>query len=98
MVERVNQQALEMDARIRCEKTERADVEARLARLTPREREVMALLVTGKASKRIAFELGLSRKTVDVHRGHVMNKMQVDSIVELARIVADPPVDYSERV
>lgn len=84
-------EALQLDRRIRREEAERADVAARLARLTPREREVMALLVIGKPAKRIAFELGLSRKTVDVHRGHVMTKMQVDSLVELARMILHPP-------
>jgi FixJ family two-component response regulator len=76
-------EALELDARIRGEQARQADVIARLARLTPREREVLALLVLGKSAKQIAFELGLSRKTVDVHRSHVMAKMQTDSVVEL---------------
>ncbi len=79
-------EALELDARIRREEARRADVVARLARLTPREREVMALLVLGKSAKQIAFELGLSRKTVDVHRSHVMSKMQIDSVVELVAL------------
>ena len=79
-------EALELDARIRREEARWADVVARLARLTPREREVMALLVLGKSAKQIAFELGLSRKTVDVHRSHVMSKMQIDSVVELVAL------------
>jgi len=80
-------QALELDAQLRLEDAERAEVAARLEHLTPREHEVMSLLVAGKYPKQIASELGLSRKTVDVHRSHIMMKMQVDSLVELARLV-----------
>lgn len=54
--------------------------------LSPREREIMDLLILGKGSKEIASELGISRKTVDVHRIHIMEKMQVRSVVELARL------------
>ena len=86
LLERIRQ-ALELDARMRRKEEERAEVGARIARLTPREREVMHLLAAGKPPKQIAFELGLSRKTVDVHRGHIMMKMQVDSLVELARMI-----------
>ena len=86
LLERIRQ-ALELDACMRRKEEERAEVGARIARLTPREREVMHLLAAGKRPKQIAFELGLSRKTVDVHRGHIMMKMQVDSLVELARMI-----------
>lgn len=92
LLERVRE-ALEQDARLRREKGARAEVAARVARLTPREREVMRLLAAGKSSKQIAYDLHLSRKTVDVHRGHVMTKMQVDSLVELARLVNSHPTD-----
>ena len=84
-------EALLLDARARNEEAQRADIADRIARLTPREREVMGLLVAGKPAKRIAFELGLSRKTIDVHRGHIMTKMRVDTLVELARMVQDSP-------
>jgi two-component system response regulator FixJ len=84
-------EALERDARLRGEKARRADIAARFARLTPREREVMSLLVAGHNAKAIAYELGLSRKTVDVHRGHVMAKMQTDSLAELARMADELP-------
>jgi FixJ family two-component response regulator len=85
LVERVCQ-ALELDARIRREEAERADAAARVALLTPREREIMGMLAAGKSAKRIAYELDLSRKTVDVHRGHIMTKLRVESLVELVRI------------
>lgn len=79
-------QALELDAKRRKEDAERAEVAERFALLTPRETEVLRLLVEGKAAKEIAFALGLSRKTVDVHRGHVMMKTQADSLVDLVRM------------
>lgn len=79
-------QAIELDARRRVEQQRKADVAARLARLSPREREVMDLLVTGLGNKEIALKLGLSRKTVDIHRAHVMMKLRIDSVAELVRL------------
>ncbi|UCE62118.1 MAG: response regulator transcription factor [Phycisphaerales bacterium] len=79
-------EAIDLDARQRLDEAENAAIASRFARLTPREREVMSHLVDGKSPKQIAFELGLSRKTVDVHRGHIMAKMQADSLIELARM------------
>ena len=61
----------------------RADARARLARLTPREQEVMAHVVAGLANKQIATRLGTTEQTVKVHRGRVMTKMQVESLPEL---------------
>ena len=58
----------------------------RLSRLTPREREVLALLVEGRLNKQVAFELGIAEKTIKVHRARVMEKMEAHSLVELARI------------
>lgn len=66
---------------------ERAAVEARLARLTGRERDVLAQVVAGKANKQIAAELDISIKTVEVHRHNVMEKMEAASVAELARSV-----------
>jgi len=80
------EQAISLDAETRRDQAEQADVAARLARLTPREREVMDLLVAGMASKQIAFKLGLSRKTVDIHRAHVMMKLGIDSLADLVRM------------
>ncbi len=88
LLERVRE-ALAIDARRRRAAAARAIVAARAARLTPRERQIAALLVAGKSAKQIAFELGLSRKTVDVHRGHVLTKMMADSVVELARMFSN---------
>jgi len=61
----------------------RADAQARLARLTPREREVMLHVVAGLANKQIAHRLGTTEQTVKVHRGRVMAKMQADSLPDL---------------
>jgi FixJ family two-component response regulator len=58
------------------------------ASLTPREREIMALVVSGRLNKQIAAELGISEITVKAHRGRVMRKMQVDSLAELVRVAA----------
>jgi FixJ family two-component response regulator len=63
-----------------------SDLRARFETLTPREREVMALVVTGRLNKQIAFEIGVSEITVKVHRGHVMRKMQAASLPDLARM------------
>ena len=64
-----------------------ATLRARLETLTPREREVMTLVVTGRLNKQIAGDLGISEITVKVHRGQVMRKMKAASLPELARMV-----------
>jgi FixJ family two-component response regulator len=58
------------------------------ASLTPREREIMALVVSGLLNKQIAAELGISEITVKAHRGRVMRKMHVDSLADLVRVAA----------
>lgn len=62
-------------------------IRERLATLTPREREVMQMVIDGKANKVIAFDLNLSQRTVEIHRAHVMEKMGVRSLAELVRMV-----------
>jgi FixJ family two-component response regulator len=76
-------EAIRRDTRERAVRSEREGVLARFATLTPREREVMALVVRGLPNKRIAHELGASEKTVKIHRGRVMEKMRVSSLAEL---------------
>ena len=75
--------AIAEDTQIRKKQAQQQVVSASLALLTPREREVMDLVITGKANKVIALELGLSMKTVEFHRAHMMKKMKVDSVAEL---------------
>jgi FixJ family two-component response regulator len=59
----------------------------RIERLTPREHEVLELVVAGKMNKQIAAQLGTAEQTVKQHRGRVMRKLQVDSVAELVRLV-----------
>lgn len=65
-----------------------ASVEARLARLSVREREVMEQVLAGRPNKQIAQDLGISMRTVEVHRSNLFAKMEVRSAVELARLLA----------
>jgi len=80
------EQALAIDADRRSRARERAAFLGKLGRLTPREREVMAMVVTGKANKVVALELGISEKTVETHRARVMDKLAVGSLAELVRL------------
>ena len=83
---RAIEQALARAVRDRAERNELEDVRERVERLTPREREVMVLVVSGLLNKQIAFELGTVEKTIKVHRARVMEKMQVDSLAHLVRL------------
>ena len=78
--------AIERDRAKRRDAASLADLSARYRTLTEREREVMQLVVAGRANKQIAAELGLSLVTVKVHRGQVMRKMQARSVAELVRM------------
>ena len=66
--------------------SERADIEARLSALSKRERDVLDGLVAGHANKQIAFDLGISPRTVEIYRANLMNKMQAGSLSELVRM------------
>ncbi|SJZ92221.1 response regulator transcription factor [Consotaella salsifontis] len=71
------------------DRARRADLEARLSRLTARERQVAERVVEGRPSKAIAAELNLSLKTVEVHRHNIMEKLEVASVAELTRLFID---------
>jgi FixJ family two-component response regulator len=78
--------ALEIDRSARLANQEIREIDERLATLTPREREVFFLVATGLANKLVADELGLSEKTVKIHRGHVMQKMGAPTFADLVRM------------
>jgi FixJ family two-component response regulator len=78
--------ALERDRNNRAARREREVLEGRLARLTPREREVFALVVTGLGNKQVGWDLGATEKTIKVHRARVMEKMEAGSLAELVRM------------
>ena len=82
--------ALATNARHQANQETQATVATRLAQLTPREHEVMRLVLAGKFNKVIADELNISMRTVEVHRSRVFEKMGVRSAVELAQLLAQP--------
>lgn len=88
LVERIRA-AIDADRAARGAARERDDVRGRLARLTPRERQVMELLVKGETTKEIAYDLHLSARTVEAHRRTVLRKMNVTSAAQLVRVVIE---------
>ena len=89
------QQALQRDRAAREQLADINDLEVRYRSSTAREREVMALVISGMLNKHIAAKIGASEATVKIHRGHLMEKMQADSLIELVRM-ADK-LDLSPR-
>ncbi len=81
-------EALQHDKSRRCQDGMKAEIEAQLATLTEREREVMTCILAGKLNKVIADELQIAMRTVEVHRAHIFEKMGVRSAVELAQLVS----------
>ena len=80
------ERALRQDRVSRQEAAEHAKLVARYESLTPREREVLPLLVGGLLNKQAAFELGITEYTVQIHRGHIMRKMEADSFATLVKL------------
>ena len=87
--------AILKDVRQRRDQAERESVLLRFETLTPREREVMALVVRGMLNKQIAHELGTSLRTIKTHRGRVMEKMKVQSVADL--LLASQKIDIAPK-
>ncbi|MCI0668335.1 MAG: response regulator transcription factor [Methylococcaceae bacterium] len=81
--------ALELDDRNRAVLIQREQVSRNLNSLTDRERQILERVVDGKSNKTIAAELYLSQRTIEVHRAHVMEKMQADSVAHLVRMIVN---------
>lgn len=71
------------------QRARRLEIEARYSRLSPRERDVFAHLISGQLNKQVGFDLGISEQTTKIHRHRVFEKMEADSIVHLARMAAE---------
>jgi two-component system, LuxR family, response regulator FixJ len=88
LIDRI-QRALERDRHTRAHLAQHAAIRTRLDTLTPREREVLLLMIRGKANKVMAGDLGVSQRTVEIHRARVMEKSGADSLAQLVRMVTD---------
>ena len=91
--------ALAQNREARLKRAELADLHQRLSSLTPREREVLPLVISGLLNKQAAAELGISEVTLQIHRGNIMKKMEAGSLAELVRIAGalEIPLSRSRR-
>jgi FixJ family two-component response regulator len=92
--------ALEQDRRARQQRSELVDLQQRFAQLTPREREVLPLVVSGMLNKQAAAQLGISEITLQIHRGKIMKKMKAKSLASLVRMAGSLrlPMDGCESL
>jgi FixJ family two-component response regulator len=81
--------AVVLDAETRAVRARQQEARSRYTRLTPREREVFAHLISGQLNKQVGYDLGISERTTKIHRRQVLEKMQADSIADLVRMAAD---------
>ncbi|RXS92808.1 response regulator transcription factor [Silvibacterium dinghuense] len=91
-------EAFQRHAESRVIHAELADLNARYGRLTPREREVLALIVAGRLNKQAAAELGISEITCQVHRGQIMRKMSAESLADLVRMASKLQIPLPKRL
>src|SRR6266576_1291002 len=91
--------AIAQDRDARRKRGELAELRQRLTSLTPREREVLPLIVSGLLNKQAAAELGISEVTIQIHRGKIMQKMKAGSLAELVRMAGmlEIPITHSRR-
>jgi FixJ family two-component response regulator len=88
--------ALEQDRRLRLAAFEQESLLVRYRSLTPREQQVLPLLVRGLLNKQAAYELGITEYTVQIHRGHIMRKMEADSFAALVKLASKLNLESSE--
>ena len=86
LLDKINQ-ALNIDQQQRADLKEKQEIIKRIETLTPREKEVMTMMIDGNANKVIAIDLGISQRTVEIHRSRVMEKMSTHSLAHLVRMV-----------
>jgi FixJ family two-component response regulator len=92
LLDKINQ-ALSLDQQQRTDLKAKKDIIVRIETLTPREKEVMAMMIDGNANKVIAIDLGISQRTVEIHRSRVMEKMNTHSLAHLVRMVLAAKAD-----
>jgi two-component system, LuxR family, response regulator FixJ len=96
LIDRI-QRALERDARSRTALAQHEQIRHRIASLTPREREVLTLMTQGKPNKVMGAELGVSQRTVEIHRARVMEKSGAASLAQLVRMVMDLEAEQANK-